>query len=83
MIAVFDTAYYIKKATEIEKRSEGTVKVVACRVKFVLTGAKKNHTPMLDVLDNLQDEAACGHSAYSQKLMQAVNAMRQREDLKL
>lgn len=84
MTTGFDTAYYIDKAAEIEKKSkEGAVKAVASRVRYVLTEAKKKCVPMLDVLDSLQDEAACGNSVYSVKLMQAVNAMRTRQDLKL
>jgi hypothetical protein len=79
----FDTDYYLSKATEIEKKAKGTEKIVASRIRFVLTEAKKKHTPMLDVLDSLEEEAGTKASVFSRKLKGAVAAIRLREDLEL
>jgi hypothetical protein len=83
MTAEFDTAYYLSRAAEIEKKAKGAAKMVACRLKFVLSSAKQKNVPLLDILDSLQDEAGASKGEFSRKLREAVSAIRQRRDIKL
>jgi len=83
MTAEFDTAYYLNRVTEIEKKAKGAAKMVACRLKFVLSNAKQKGVPLLDILDSLQDEAGESKGEFSRKLREVISAIKQRRDIKI